>query len=118
FTGHPYPLLQEWAQERDDIAALLGATDLLADGPYLRDRPDRRRPWIGSTNQGLRALTPAYADAVRDIERNGGTGRVEVRIARDVAVTVNGGASDDALAALLDDLGRPVRSTTTKENAR
>jgi len=122
FTGHPYELLADWAAERADIAALLAATDLLADGPYLRERPDPRRPWIGSTNQGLRALTPAYAELVHDIEVRGGTDRVEVRISRDGSVAVNGWASDEALADLLDDLGRPVRrtmdDTMDKENAR
>jgi anaerobic ribonucleoside-triphosphate reductase activating protein len=106
FSGHPYGLLQAWADGgRDDIAALLAATDLLCDGPYLRELPDRARPWVGSRNQGIRALTERYADEVLAIETDGGADRVEVRITRDGTVSVNGWATDAALAALLDDLG-------------
>jgi anaerobic ribonucleoside-triphosphate reductase activating protein len=106
FTGHPLERLTEWAHGgRDDIAALLAATDLLCDGPYLRDLPDSVRPWVGSRNQGIRALSERYADDVRAIDADGGADRVEVRIACDGTVAVNGWATDAALAALFDDLG-------------
>src|SRR5690606_27468092 len=101
FTGYPLERLRAWARHRDDLARLLAATDLLADGPYLADRPERRRPWIGSTNQGLRALTPVYRETVEAIEADGGTDRLEIRIARDGTVAVNGWADDAALEALL-----------------
>jgi anaerobic ribonucleoside-triphosphate reductase activating protein len=39
---------------------LLSATDILVDGPYLRDRPDTSRRWIGSTNQRIHFLTDRY----------------------------------------------------------
>jgi anaerobic ribonucleoside-triphosphate reductase activating protein len=106
FTGYPLDRLDAWAAGgRNDIAALLEATDLLCDGPYLRDLPDVERPWVGSRNQGIRALTDRYADDVRRIAADGGPDRLEVRIARDGTVAVNGWATDAALAALLDDLG-------------
>ena len=106
FTGYPLERLDAWvADGRDDIAALLDATDLLCDGPYLRDLPDAQRPWVGSRNQCIRALTDRYADDVRRIATEGGADRLEVRIARDGTVAVNGWATDAALAALLDDLG-------------
>ncbi|MBW9092534.1 4Fe-4S cluster-binding domain-containing protein [Microbacterium jejuense] len=106
FSGHPYELLAAWAEDgRDDIAELLAATDLLCDGPYLRELPDTERPWVGSRNQGIRALTPRYETLVREIDADGGPDRVEVRIARDGTVAVNGWATDAALAALFDDLG-------------
>lgn len=103
FSGYRLEDLLTWSESRADIAALLEATDLLCDGPYLRDLPDERRPWIGSRNQGIRALTPAYADVVGAIDQTADT--LEVRIDRDGTVAVNGWASDDALAQLLDDLG-------------
>jgi len=118
FTGYTFDLLREWSEERPDIAGLLAATDLLADGPYLRDRPERIRPWIGSTNQGLRALTPAYAATLAEIDARGGRDRLEIRIGRDGTVSVNGWADDDALEILLGDLGARVdrpRDTTTRE---
>jgi anaerobic ribonucleoside-triphosphate reductase activating protein len=51
FTGYTLDRLTGWAATRPDIARLLAATDLLVDGPYLRDQPDAVRPWLGSTNQ-------------------------------------------------------------------
>jgi len=121
FSGYPLNLLTEWALERPDIARLLAATDLLIDGPYLRDRPDAIRPWLGSTNQGIRALTPAYAAEVARIERDGGLDRLEIRIHPDGQIDVNGWADDAALDALLHDLGprqdRP-RSTRNRTKAR
>jgi len=106
FSGHPLERLTAWARAgRVDIAALLEATDLLCDGPYLRDLPDTGRPWVGSRNQGIRALSGRYEAAVRAIDADGGADRVEVRIARDGTVAVNGWATDAALAALFDDLG-------------
>ncbi|KAE8765867.1 4Fe-4S cluster-binding domain-containing protein [Georgenia thermotolerans] len=105
FTGYRHPSLTAWADDgREDVAALLAATDLLVDGPYLRDHPDRRRPWLGSTNQGLRALTPAYAAEVARLEREGGADRVELRLTRDGGIEVNGWAEVAALEELLDGL--------------
>jgi anaerobic ribonucleoside-triphosphate reductase activating protein len=40
--------------------ALLAATDILVDGPYERELPDRARRWIGSTNQRIHFLSPRY----------------------------------------------------------
>ncbi len=47
---------------RSDPAALdlLAETDILVDGPYLRDRPETRRRWIGSANQRIHFLTGRY----------------------------------------------------------
>lgn len=41
-------------------AELLACTDILVDGPYLRDRPDTKRRWIGSINQRIHFLTDRY----------------------------------------------------------
>ncbi|MEL5991943.1 4Fe-4S single cluster domain-containing protein [Microbacterium phosphatis] len=123
FTGYTHAQLTEWARARADIARLLAATDLLADGPYLRDLPDPDRPWIGSRNQGLTALTPVYSEAIERIERGSGSGdRLEIRIGPDGRVEVNGWADDNALDALLHDLGARVDSPsalsrTEHENA-
>jgi anaerobic ribonucleoside-triphosphate reductase activating protein len=105
FSGYPLERLIAWSAERADVARLLAATDLLCDGPYLQELPDPHRPWIGSRNQGIRALTDAHADEVRAIAVHGRPDTLEIRIARDGTVGVNGWATDAALAALLDDLG-------------
>lgn len=45
-----------------DSAALrlLSETDILVDGPYLRELPETRRRWIGSANQQIHFLTERY----------------------------------------------------------
>ncbi len=103
FTGYLHRDLQRWSADREDIAGLLAATDLLADGPYLQDRPDLQRPWIGSTNQGLTALTGRYRDLLKDVGAQ--PDRIEIRVAPDGTIGLNGWASDDQLDALLADLG-------------
>lgn len=118
FSGYTLDALRGWAVERDDIARLLAATDLLVDGPYLRDRPDAARPWLGSTNQGLTALSSVYAEAVAHIEAGGGLDRIEIRIDPSGRIDVNGWAGDAALAALLDDLGVRADGPHQKEKNR
>lgn len=117
FSGYPWESLEGWAEQRADIRALLDATDLLCDGPYLRQMPEIRRPWIGSANQGIRALTDVYAEAVRTIARDGGRDTLEIRISPDGTVGVNGWATDAALAVLLDDLGVRADHPRTTERA-
>ena len=56
YTGFTLEALQTMPQ----MQPLLNATDLLVDGPYLREEPETRRRWIGSTNQRLHFLTPHY----------------------------------------------------------
>jgi len=41
-------------------AHLLALTDLLVDGRFEREQPERRRRWIGSANQLLHFLTDRY----------------------------------------------------------
>lgn len=113
FSGYTFEHLTRWAEDRDDIAALLASTDLLCDGPFLRALPDTRRPWIGSTNQSIRALTSAHADEVRRVDAEGRGDTLEVRVGADGILHVNGWASDAALAALFYDLG--VRADRPQE---
>jgi anaerobic ribonucleoside-triphosphate reductase activating protein len=68
------------------VVELLALTDILVDGPYLRDLPDTRRRWIGSTNQVIHFLTERYrADDPRWQQSN----TLEIRL-RGQEVTVNG----------------------------
>ena len=39
---------------------LLAATDVLIDGPYLANCSEKRRNWVGSTNQRFHYFTDAY----------------------------------------------------------
>jgi anaerobic ribonucleoside-triphosphate reductase activating protein len=55
FTGY---LLEE-AQALPDPAVkeLLAETDILVDGPYVRELPEARRRWVGSSNQRVHFLS-------------------------------------------------------------
>jgi anaerobic ribonucleoside-triphosphate reductase activating protein len=65
---------------------LLEHTDILVDGPYLRDRPEPRRRWIGSANQRVHFLSDrARDDDPRWLRPN----TLEIRL-EGSQVTVNG----------------------------
>ncbi len=58
FTG--FTLQQLRGKLDPNIDRLLDHTDLLVDGPFMREAPDRQRRWIGSTNQQIHFLTHRY----------------------------------------------------------
>jgi anaerobic ribonucleoside-triphosphate reductase activating protein len=106
FTG--YVLEDLRAAGREDFDRLLAATDLLVDGPYLAQRPERRRPWIGSDNQRFWFLTDRYAHLADDLGAI--PNRLEIRISRSGEVAVNGFATVATLEDLLTGTaGRPTR---------
>jgi len=83
FSGYT---LEELQAAGPDVAALLAQTDLLVDGRYERDRPERQRRWIGSENQRLHFLTARYSpDDARFAARN----TLELRL-EGGRLTVNG----------------------------
>lgn len=58
FTGFG---LEELRRSEDPgVHALLANTDLLVDGPYVRELPEKRRRWIGSANQRVHFLTDRH----------------------------------------------------------
>jgi anaerobic ribonucleoside-triphosphate reductase activating protein len=58
FSG--YTIEQARAMTDLAVADLLAHTDILVDGPYVRELPDTKRRWIGSTNQRIHFLTDRY----------------------------------------------------------
>jgi len=58
YTG--FTLAELRARADPAVDRLLAACDLVVDGPYDRTRPDAVRRFVGSTNQVLHCLTPAY----------------------------------------------------------
>ncbi|MFO0877018.1 MAG: 4Fe-4S single cluster domain-containing protein [Gemmataceae bacterium] len=83
FTGF---LLEELrSRAAPAIDALLRHTDILVDGPYIREQPDQERRWIGSTNQRIHFLTPRYHQDERWKKKN----TLEIRLI-DGTLTVNG----------------------------
>jgi anaerobic ribonucleoside-triphosphate reductase activating protein len=106
FTG--YVLEDLRTAGREDWDRLLAATDLLVDGPYLAQRPERRRPWVGSDNQRFWFLTDRYAHLAGDLDAI--PNRLEIRISRSGEVAVNGFATVATLEDLLTGTaGRPSR---------
>jgi anaerobic ribonucleoside-triphosphate reductase activating protein len=83
FTGYRVEDLRELPDP--SVAVLLSLTDILVDGPYLREQPDTERRWIGSRNQRIHFLTDRYHFDDRWRERN----TLEIRVDR-TGVTVNG----------------------------
>ena len=84
FSG--FRLAQLQAKDDPDVHALLAHTDILVDGPYRQQQPDRSRRWIGSTNQQIHFLSDRYsADDPCWSQAN----TLEIRV-RDGQLTVNG----------------------------
>lgn len=78
FTGNVRGDLERSSDE--GVKALLAATDLLADGPFEKDRPGSRYRWLGSQNQALHVLTDRYrADDPRFFAPN----TVELKLSRE-----------------------------------
>jgi anaerobic ribonucleoside-triphosphate reductase activating protein len=68
------------------VRELLAETDILVDGPYLREQPETRRRWIGSANQRIHFLSDrCRADDPRWLQPN----TLEIRL-RGTEFSVNG----------------------------
>jgi anaerobic ribonucleoside-triphosphate reductase activating protein len=84
FTG--FTLEELRANPAAAVQALLAQTDILVDGPFLRDQPEIKRRWIGSANQRVHFLSDRCdANDPRWLLPN----TLEIRL-RDGEVTING----------------------------
>lgn len=90
FSG--FTLEQLRGRPEPEVGDLLALTDILVDGPYLKDQPDAARRWIGSRNQQIHFLTPRYS--FDDQWRRPNT--LEIRV-RGGEITVNGFPARDAV---------------------
>jgi anaerobic ribonucleoside-triphosphate reductase activating protein len=80
--------LLEEARKMDDPAVheLLAETDILVDGPYIREQPETRRRWIGSANQRIHFLSDRCdPEDSRWLQKN----TLEIRL-HDGELSVNG----------------------------
>lgn len=79
--------LQELRNSSDPLVGeILKHTDILVDGPYVRELPESQRRWVGSSNQVVHFLSARYSP--NDpcwVKRNS----IEIRL-RDGELTVNG----------------------------
>jgi anaerobic ribonucleoside-triphosphate reductase activating protein len=71
---------------------LLAFTDILVDGPYIRELPDNERRWIGSQNQRIHFLTDRYRFDEQWRKKN----TLEIRMVGG-EISVNGFPSKDAV---------------------
>ena len=94
FSGYMLEQLrEEHHAERDVYDQLLALTDILVDGPYVREQPDAERRWVGSTNQRIHFLTDRYRFDEQWQKRN----TLEIRV-RGGEITVNGFPARDAVS--------------------
>src|SRR5262249_19072813 len=84
FTG--YTLAEARPLADPAVTELLGLTDILVGGPYIRELPDTRPRWVGSTNQVIHFLTDRYRADDPCWQRQN---TLEIRL-RGNEVTVNG----------------------------
>jgi anaerobic ribonucleoside-triphosphate reductase activating protein len=84
FSGHT---LEEIRASPDPaVAELLAETDILVDGPYLREQPETHRRWVGSANQRIHFLSErCQAEDPRWLQPN----TLEIRL-RGRELSVNG----------------------------
>lgn len=61
FTGHKY----------EDVATILHGCDMVLDGPFEHDNPERERKLLGSANQRIVLLTERYKDAIGWFDSSG-----------------------------------------------
>ena len=94
FSGYTLEQLREdHHAERDVYDQLLALTDILVDGPYVREQPDAERRWVGSTNQRIHFLSDRYRFDEQWRKRN----TLEIRV-RGGEITVNGFPARDAVS--------------------
>ncbi|WP_102026759.1 4Fe-4S single cluster domain-containing protein [Salirhabdus sp. Marseille-P4669] len=67
---------------------LLNVTDIFIDGPYEQDKPEKTRPWIGSTNQRIHFLTERYESIKQELETI--PDRLEIYVKSDGKIEANG----------------------------
>lgn len=115
FTGYEHAAICEAA--RPDWSRLLAVTDLLLAGPFLQDRLDLSRPWIGSDNQEFIFLTPRYRALEQEILST--PNAVEIKVESDGSLALNGilpSSELDRLERELADLG--LRLPTARQARR
>ncbi|AZV56372.1 4Fe-4S single cluster domain-containing protein [Clostridium sp. AWRP] len=98
FTGY---LLEELQKSTySSIKNLLSLTDILIDGPYIYEKKDLSRPWVGSSNQRYHFLTHRYdylKDNLYKIEN-----QVEIRVDSQGKILINGMGDFESIKQLFE----------------
>lgn len=86
FTGYTYEyILKADKKEWNDLLSII---DLLIDGPFEKNKFDISRPWVGSSNQNYRFLSPKYEYLKNNLSSI--KNKVEVRVNENGSVFING----------------------------
>lgn len=88
FTGSTLEELRQ--NESEDIQKLLSLVDILADGDYRQDLPEKERPLLGSENQRFIFMSERYSPEIMRNYKN----RFEIHITKQGSVVVNGMGND------------------------
>jgi len=81
-----YTLAELQGRKSSAVDTFLANVDLLADGRFEKDNPEKTRRWLGSANQQLHFFTPRYRP---DDPRFTRANTVELRLV-DGQLTING----------------------------
>ena len=95
FTGYDYEYLKK--AENPYFNSILGATDVLIDGKYIRELQDFSRPLVGSSNQKIRFLTDRIPQSVFFSYKN----RFELRTDECGKVQINGMGDTEQLKDIM-----------------
>ncbi len=98
-TYSGYYIDQIKSAKNKDYNDLLSVTDILIDGPYIKDLPTNT-PLIGSSNQNIHFLTSRYLNIKEEII--GSPKKIEFHILPDSTVMVNGNIDPDAIKDILN----------------
>lgn len=85
YTGYTLEYILE--SNNSDWNSLISITDILIDGPYLKENPSNK-PLIGSLNQKIHYLSPRYKNLNKILVNE--SNKIEIHIASDSRIQLNG----------------------------
>lgn len=86
FSGYEYEVILK--SNNQHWHSLLSQTDLLIDGPFIKEQYDLSRPWIGSKNQKYRFLTDVYKHLEKSLLNI--PNKLEIKLHSDGTISANG----------------------------
>ena len=86
FTGCTYDAILK--SENLIWLNLLKHIDLLIDGPYVEEKREFSRPWVGSSNQNFYYLTDCFKEEEKSLETI--KNKIEIRIETNGEISING----------------------------
>lgn len=87
FTGYTSKDLEETNPYFSKIIPLL---DIFIEGPYIEEKTDFSREWVGSSNQEIHFITDRYKHLEKIIYKDTNDHKIEIRLSKDGSVNING----------------------------